>query len=547
MNYTNRSGASTTASYDENDRLTTQTCAECGASFVYDEEGNLINAADAKAGANLLSDYVWTYNSLNQVLTSKQPGGTTGGAKTVTYTYDDAARLLSLKYPDNTLLTYGYDALNRETSITTGASIYSFTYDAAGRRTAQTFPTAYYYNSHGSFSFDIADRQTGSDWGWYMSSYASQSYVYNNASEITSTTASNGLSGTRSYTYDDFRRLTGRTTTGALNAPYSNLTWNFDLVGNRVSTVGATTVGYSLKTNVLNNGVNEYNVVGGVALNYDSRGNLTGDGTRTMSYDADNRLMQVVTGGTTVDYTYDFAHRLAKRVTSGGSTSNNRYIYDQNWNVLADLNGADGTTLIKYIHGPGIDEVLAQVGASAATTYYLFKDNLGSTTVAVRSSDEAVVQRYTYDEYGAVQVRDSAGTPVSSPPLTRYLFTGREFDVTTGLFNYRHRVYHPGLGRFLQPDPIGFEGGDVDFYNYVGNHPLSHRDPDGEFGLVAALCIAVATGLIISGMIIEMIEEHSKPHDPAEDPDCKAPRTPFKTRPNGARPGGWARTEIEAP
>jgi RHS repeat-associated protein len=47
------------------------------------------------------------------------------------------------------------------------------------------------------------------------------------------------------------------------------------------------------------------------------------------------------------------------------------------------------------------------------------------------------------------------------------------------VYNY-FRDYAPGLGRYLQSDPIGIEGGENPF-TYVGNNPLSYLDPLGLF------------------------------------------------------------------
>lgn len=54
---------------------------------------------------------------------------------------------------------------------------------------------------------------------------------------------------------------------------------------------------------------------------------------------------------------------------------------------------------------------------------------------------------------------------------------------------YHHRLglttsseYYCGAeaGRFIQPDPIGFNGGDTNLYAYVKNAPVKYRDPKGE-------------------------------------------------------------------
>ncbi len=43
----------------------------------------------------------------------------------------------------------------------------------------------------------------------------------------------------------------------------------------------------------------------------------------------------------------------------------------------------------------------------------------------------------------------------------------------------RNRFYSPDIGRFLQPDPIGFRGDRTNLYRYCGNNPVIRKDPFG--------------------------------------------------------------------
>ncbi|MBK1707348.1 hypothetical protein CKO40_23155 [Halochromatium glycolicum] len=66
------------------------------------------------------------------------------------------------------------------------------------------------------------------------------------------------------------------------------------------------------------------------------------------------------------------------------------------------------------------------------------------------------------------------------PAIPTYGYTGREPDAT-GLVYYRVRYYHPAIGRFTQPDPLGFIDG-VNRYAYALNSPVNFIDPTGTVG-----------------------------------------------------------------
>ena len=80
------------------------------------------------------------------------------------------------------------------------------------------------------------------------------------------------------------------------------------------------------------------------------------------------------------------------------------------------------------------------------------------------------VEHYRYGPFG-----ETEGTSVLGNPIR---YTGRFYDETTGLYDNRLRNYHPVLGRFIEPDPIGPAGG-INLYAYVNSNPINFIDPLG--------------------------------------------------------------------
>lgn len=65
-------------------------------------------------------------------------------------------------------------------------------------------------------------------------------------------------------------------------------------------------------------------------------------------------------------------------------------------------------------------------------------------------------------------------------------FPGQYYDEETGSHYNFHRDYGPNLGRYMQSDPIGVDGG-VNFYAYVEARPVHLRD---SLGLQKEMCAA---------------------------------------------------------
>jgi RHS repeat-associated protein len=203
----------------------------------------------------------------------------------------------------------------------------------------------------------------------------------------------------------------------------------------------------------------------------DANGNTLSDAQgRSYTWDFENRLTQVVVPGTnggTTSFKYD---PFGRRVQKAGPLGTTNYLYDSSSiraNVIEAVDGV-GNILVRYTQGPGIDQSLSEFQAGTASYYE--QDDLRSVS-SISSSSSQLTNTYVYDSFGKLAA--STGTAANS-----FQYTGRESDAESGLTYYRYRYYDPSVGRFLNEDPITFEGG-IDFYEYVRNQPLNYNDPFG--------------------------------------------------------------------
>ncbi len=104
---------------------------------------------------------------------------------------------------------------------------------------------------------------------------------------------------------------------------------------------------------------------------------------------------------------------------------------------------------------------------------WLLTDNLGTIRDVAGYDDQAdtttVAAHYTFGAFGNVTSGDTG--------LTRYLFTGQEYDAELGLYYYDQRWYDPQTGQFVSLDPM--EDDQENTYRYVENNLTNAVDPTG--------------------------------------------------------------------
>ena len=317
-------------------------------------------------------------------------------------------------------LCYVYDNADRLTTINrgTGANcatgltqLETFTYDDANRRLTLTL-------------------QSNSIVG---------TYTYSNADELTSITYTKGATtlGDVTYTYDTSGRIASRG--GSL----------FKSVLPAATTATA-----------VYNAANQMTSKNGTAFTYDLNGNWIQGGSRTLTWDARNRLLSLTNVGT---FAYDALGRRLS-VTKSGTTVTTLY---DGYDPVQEQSPA-GTVSADLQTGLGVDERFSRTKSGTTSTY--LTDLLGST-VALADASGVVQTRYGYDPYGVTSQTGAAND-------NQYQFTGRQQD-GDGYYYYRGRYYQPAWGRFISEDPIGLAGG-VNLYAYVGGSPTDSTDPSGE-------------------------------------------------------------------
>ncbi|MFR3192599.1 MAG: RHS repeat-associated core domain-containing protein [Waltera sp.] len=136
-----------------------------------------------------------------------------------------------------------------------------------------------------------------------------------------------------------------------------------------------------------------------------------------------------------------------------------------NGELLAESNPL-GNVVSRYILGYGVS---AGWNREKSGYHYYHLDEQNSTAYITGGGGE-VENRYEYDAFGAIQ-----NSREELP--NRILYTGQQYDQTSGQYYLRARFYNPVIGRFVQEDE--YRGDGLNLYAYCKNNPVVYYDPSG--------------------------------------------------------------------
>ncbi len=524
---TDHAGNTTTFSWDSLGRKLSMSDPDLGAwSYTYDAGGLLLTQTDAKS-----QTITFTYDGLGRMRTK------VAGGQTSAWYYDEAGygasngRLTRVTYPagseshiwsnlgletattrcvESTCQTTSgtYDGLHRVSRLTyPDGEVVSYTYDSAGNLQAVSgYVDAMTWSPTDQLTSLTYANGTTTDYTydpkrlWLTSARVTleattlytSTYTYNGAGLVKTMTQGTPTPATLNYTYDDLDRLTG--VSGA-----QTQTFTYDALGNMTSNslVGSYTYGDAAhKHAVTRAGANTYA--------YDANGNMTAGAGRTLTWDAENRLVQVTQQGAITRQTDNAGQpRIEQTVIPQGGGGPDRamlylplirtaqsgttttFAYDAGEQRIKKTQGTNTTlyfsreveqvngALIQYYYAGPV--LVAKKDAAGTKTWY-HADRLGSIRLMTDASGHEV-KDYDYQPFGETQASSGAMRNERG-------FTGHITDSETDLIYMVARYYDPQLGRFLSADSVVSDWGnpqDLNPYSYVLNNPISNTDPTGHW------------------------------------------------------------------
>ena len=432
----------------------------------------------------------FTYDGANRLIQSVQNG------RTIAYVYNIPGRTRTVTYPGGRSITEQLDFRPQILTINDGGStpIVQYVYDPANNVLTRGFRNGtlatYTYNANNwvcSLTHNL---------GVHL--IVGFAYAYNNEGNKFYEQKLHETNDSEAYTYDPVYRLIDYkagmlasspppncpTSPVGIPTPVTQTSYNLDKVGNWTSkdTDGV------IQTRT-HSPSNEITSINGSPVLSDYNGNTTAYGPPSYSYDEENRLIEAtqgLLGAVLGQYQYDAFWRRVSKIDNFGVQD---FYYYDGWRTIEEQSSA-GITQATYVFGNYLDEALTMDRVSEPGPFYYHQNTLWSVFALTDPTGKGV-EGYSYDAYGYQTVHlpgpdgilwtadDDILPGAKSFYGNPFLFTGQRYDPETGLLFFKNRQDSTLFGRFMQRDPIGYDSGDTNLYEYVQDRPTKLLDPRG--------------------------------------------------------------------
>ena len=435
------------AGVNETGQLTSITDSSGSTQFSYDQQGRLVR----------------------KVQTTKV--GTASLSHTLGYTYDQTGKLTQTTYPSGAQITtlYGIDGRPNEIQLNGTTLIRDIAYQPFGAVKRWIWSN----NQTHTRQFDMDGRLIR-----YPHGNSLRTVHFDEAGRLAQYLHTDTPALNRSFMHDGLDRLTSEVGGTSMSL------WTYDANGNRItSQPGNQLYIYEYLPN--SNRLISISSSAVESYSYDLAGNIISDGSTSYTYNTGGRLYQVNRSGKINRYFYNaFGERVIK---TGAWLVNGpyRFVYDSDGKLIGeyDKNGLRQETV--WLDDTPI-AVIKKNSVGEFTVYQIHTDHL-NTPRAILDSQHRVVWQWYSGAFGeTLPEEDPDGDGIKFEYNPR--FPGQYWDKETNLHYNYFRDYDPGIGRYIQSDPIGLLGG-LNTYGYVEQNPLSFTDPTGE-AIPILICIA---------------------------------------------------------
>lgn len=262
--------------------------------------------------------------------------------------------------------------------------------------------------------------------------------------------------------------------------------YQYDLIGNRIKAHEGRE-----ETLYQTNSLNQYADIDSFAPAYDEDGNMTvaPDGM-AYTFNAENRLIAAQPqmpdeGDSRVEFVYDFIGRRVRKAVSINISGawvpdkDIRFVYD-GWNLVKEIIAIEGQSSVDkyYVWGLDLGQSLQSAGGvgsllafvDGSLTYQHLYDANGNAGQLFDAFNDSIAFHCEYDPFGNIVNQNGSHADVNP-----YRFSTKYYDQEVSLYYYGYRYYSAELGRWINRDPAGEDGG-INLYAFLRNSPIEMVD-----------------------------------------------------------------------